>query len=68
MAEAFALALDHAGLTDHQKLVLGGDRYSRQIVQLPDGTGYTLVTSAYQVTVPKSTRGKVAIAGKGGVK
>jgi hypothetical protein len=68
MAEAFALALDHSGLTDKEKLELGGDRFARQIIQLPDGSGYTLVTSAYQVTAPKANRGQAVVAKKGAVK
>ena len=66
MAEAFALALDSKGLIPHDKFLLGGDRTNRQIVQLPDGSGYTLVTSEYQAKLAKST--KSMTARKGGVK
>ena len=54
-AEIFALALStHA----HAKLSgspMGGDRSIRQIVQLPDGTGYTLVTSVYKPQIELNT-------------
>jgi carboxyl-terminal processing protease len=49
-AEIFALALStfaHATLVGRET---GGDRTVKQIVQLPDGSGYTLVTSEYRVS------------------
>ncbi|MDR3692803.1 MAG: PDZ domain-containing protein [Fimbriimonas sp.] len=48
MAEAFAEALSSRGLATLSSGSMGGDTSSRQIIQLPDGSGYTLVTSAYQ--------------------
>jgi carboxyl-terminal processing protease len=54
MAEAFALALSSKGLATLTSSSMGGDTSCRQIVQLPDGSGYTLVTSTYSPTLAKS--------------
>lgn len=60
-AEIFALALSNF---DDAKLVgseTGGDRSIVQVTQLPDGTGYTLVTGDYRV---HADAGRVAKGGK----
>jgi len=57
-AEVFALALstyNHATLVGRDT---GGDRSVRQIVQLPDGSGYTLVTGEYRVANAATKGGK----------
>jgi len=59
-AEIFALALQSKGLAKLQGSGMGGDRTVKQIVSLPDGSGYTLATGTYQV---KPTPAKVAAGG-----
>ena len=57
-AEMLALALstyNHATLVGRDT---GGDRSIRQIVQLPDGSGYTLVTGEYRVGNAATKGGK----------
>jgi carboxyl-terminal processing protease len=47
-AEIFAQALSARGLAKLNGGQMGGDVSVREIVQLPDGTGYTLVTGTYK--------------------
>jgi len=54
MAQVFAEALSTKGLATLKGEEPVGDRSSRQIVQLPDGAGYTLVTSEYEPTKAKA--------------
>jgi carboxyl-terminal processing protease len=54
-AEIFALALSNKGLAKLSGTTMAGDRAVRQIVQLPDGTGYTLVTGIYKPQIETST-------------
>jgi len=63
VSEIFALALSSRGVAKLTGSETGGDRDSRAIFKLPDGTGYTLVTSIY-----KPTLGKSDVAMKGGAK
>jgi len=64
-AEVFALALASKGLVRVSDSEMGGDVESQQIVKLPDGSGYTLATSAYQATVSRKAlngaKGTVAL-------
>ena len=62
-AEIFALALSSSGYATLTGSEMGGDRDSRVIVRLPDGSGYTLVTSVYHPTL-----GKSRVSMQGGVK
>lgn len=48
VAEMFALALSSHGLAKLSGGSMGGDLDNRAIFHLPDGTGYTLVTSIYE--------------------
>jgi len=63
IAEIFALALSSRGYASLTGESTGGDRDNRSIVKLPDGSGYTLVTSVY-----KPKLGSTAVARKGGAK
>ncbi|MEZ0327811.1 MAG: S41 family peptidase, partial [Fimbriimonas sp.] len=54
-AEIFALALSSKNKATLSGTTMGGDRSVRQVVQLPDGTGYTLVTAIYKPQVEQST-------------
>ena len=47
-AEIFALALNSKGLAKLSGSEMGGTRELYEIVELPDGSGYTLVTSRYR--------------------
>jgi carboxyl-terminal processing protease len=62
-AEIFALALNSRGYARLSGGPTGGDRTVYDIVQLPDGSGYTLATAEYRVKLP--VRGE-ALAVKGG--
>ncbi|AIE83495.1 S41 family peptidase [Fimbriimonas ginsengisoli] len=56
-AEIFALALSSKGLAKLSGSETGGDRDIYDIVELPDGTGYTLVTSHFKPSLDtKSAR------------
>jgi C-terminal processing protease CtpA/Prc len=61
-AEIFALALSSRHLAKLEGADTGGDRSVDQVVELPDGSGYTLKTGTYR---PFSTE-TVGIAKKGG--
>lgn len=63
VAEIFALALSSRGYAHIEGGSMGGDRDSRAIFHMPDGSGYTLVTSIY-----KPTLGSSRVVRKGGVK
>ncbi len=63
VAEMFALALSSRGVARLSGSETGGDRDNRTIVRLPDGSGYTIVTSVY-----KPTLGTTTTAHKGGAK
>ncbi len=63
IAEAFASALVSKGVASGSTSEMGGDPCSRQVVQLQDGSGYTLVTSKYQASVTSQVVSK-----RGGVK
>jgi C-terminal processing protease CtpA/Prc len=65
MAEVLAMALASKGLTTVDDSEMGGDLSSKEIVQLPDGSGYSLVTSNYQTTAAKTA---VASAKRGALK
>jgi carboxyl-terminal processing protease len=54
-AEIFALALSSKGRAKLSGSQMSGDRTVRQVVQLPDGTGYTLVTAVYKPEVEQNT-------------
>ena len=47
-AEIFALALSSHHLAKLDGAETGGDRSVEQIVELPDGSGYTLKTGSYR--------------------
>lgn len=49
-AEILALALSSKGLATVKGSRMSSDRSVKQVVQLPDGSGYTLVTANYQVS------------------
>jgi carboxyl-terminal processing protease len=57
-AEIFALLLSTYGKASMTGSDTGGDRNLRQIVQLPDGSGYTLVTGEYRVSNVSRKGGK----------
>ena len=59
-AEVFALALSSRGFAKLSGAESGGDRDSKTIVRMPDGSGYTLVTSVYHPTL-----GNTEVARKG---
>jgi len=61
-AEIFALALATPGLAKLSGSQTGGDRTVIEIVQLPDGTGYTLATGEYKA---RPETAKSAVAAKG---
>jgi len=48
VAEMFAMAASSKGYATLSGSETGGDRDNRAIVKLPDGSGYTLVTSVYR--------------------
>jgi C-terminal processing protease CtpA/Prc len=54
-AEILALALSNHARAKLSGSQMAGDRTIRQIVQLPDGSGYTLVTSVYKPQVEQNT-------------
>ncbi len=62
-AEVFALALSSRGFAKLSGSESGGDRNSKTIVRMPDGSGYTLVTSVYHPTL-----GNTEVARKGGAR
>ncbi|MFZ4506265.1 MAG: S41 family peptidase [Fimbriimonas sp.] len=47
-AEIFALALSSRGLAKLSGPSMGGDRTWTKVIQLPDGSGYTLATGEYR--------------------
>jgi len=61
-AEIFALALSSRGLAKLTGEETGGDRDLYEVVALPDGTGYTLVTGRYR---PDLTNSRVAAKERG---
>jgi hypothetical protein len=61
-AEVFALALSGRGLAKLSGSPTGGDRTFYDVVQLPDGAGYTLATAEFK---PKLSVGKSAVAVNG---
>jgi carboxyl-terminal processing protease len=64
-AEIFALALSSKGLAKLSGGEMGGDRDIFDIVELPDGTGYTLVTARFKPNLPVKT---ARVAKGGGAK
>ena len=60
-AEVFAMSLSSKGYASLIGTEMGNSRKHREICQLPDGSGYTLVTGVFQTGMPKGTNGKVAI-------
>lgn len=62
-AEVFALALSSRGIAKLSGTPTGGDRTFFDVIQLPDGAGYTLATAEYK---PQVSVGKSAVAVKGG--
>ena len=54
-AEIFALALSSRGYARLTGSATGGDRDNRAIFRMPDGSGYTIVTSIYKPTLGKSS-------------
>ena len=54
-AEILALALSSKGKAKLTGSEMGPDRSVRQIVELPDGSGYTLVTGIYKPELEKDT-------------
>lgn len=61
-AEVFALALSGRGFAKLSGSPTGGDRTFYDVVQLPDGAGYTLATAEFK---PKLSVGKSAVAVNG---
>lgn len=59
-AEVFALALSSRGIAKLSGSPTGGDRTFYDVIQLPDGAGYTLATAEYR---PQTSTGKVAVKG-----
>ncbi|MGV3614826.1 MAG: S41 family peptidase [Fimbriimonas sp.] len=62
-AEVFALALSSKGIAKLSGSPTGGDRTFYDVIQLPDGSGYTLATAEYR---PKPNVAKTTVAVKGG--
>lgn len=60
-AEVFAVALSSKGYATLSGTEMGNSRKHREICQLPDGSGYTLVTGVFKPGMPKPTSGKVAV-------
>jgi carboxyl-terminal processing protease len=60
-AEIFALALSSRGFAQLTGTATGGDRDNRAIFRMPDGSGYTIVTSIYKPTIGRPTA--VAVGG-----
>ncbi|MEZ0324669.1 MAG: S41 family peptidase [Fimbriimonas sp.] len=54
-AEIFALALSSKERAKLSGTQMSGDRSVRQVVQLPDGSGYTLVTAIYKPEIEQNT-------------
>ncbi len=54
-AEIFALALSSKARAKLSGSPMAGDRAIRQVVQLPDGTGYTLVTAVYKPEIDQNS-------------
>jgi C-terminal processing protease CtpA/Prc len=67
-AEIFALALSSKGLAKLSGGEMGGDRDIYDIVELPDGTGYTLVTSRFKPGLPVKSAQAAKSAKTGGAK
>jgi len=63
VAEMFALALSSRGWAKLTGGSTGGDRDNKAIIRLPDGSGYTLVTSVFRPTL-----GNSQVVRKGGAK
>lgn len=63
-AEILALALSSKGLAKLSGQEMGGDRFVKESVQLPDGSGYTLVTGVYKTSIAK-VPAKGSVASKG---
>jgi carboxyl-terminal processing protease len=71
-AEIFALALSSRGIAKLSGEDTGGGRDVYEIVQLPDGSGYTLATSRYRTAIEtkpaksatKTIKSRVAVAGE----
>lgn len=57
-AEILALALSSKGLAKLSGSEMGGDRSVYDVISLPGGTGYTLVTSVYKPSLPVKKEAK----------
>jgi carboxyl-terminal processing protease len=54
-AEIFAMALSSKGLATLSGGEMGGSFKSKEIAQLPDGSGYAMVTGTFRTGMPKAT-------------